>query len=109
MDRHVLIVTDPPRGDHRPPGVTARATASLVETVLKHVKIRRVAVAGGDTSSFAARSLGLWGLTYETSLSPGVPLCRGHSDQHDLDGIELVLKGGQMGRPDLFETLIKGS
>jgi len=37
-----------------------------------------------------------------------VALCRAHADTAQLDGVELMLKGGQMGTPDLFELLVEG-
>jgi uncharacterized protein YgbK (DUF1537 family) len=36
-------------------------------------------------------------------------LCRLHSDQASLDGMEIMLKGGQMGSEALFETLLHGT
>ena len=39
----------------------------------------------------------------------GVPLVRAFSDETRLDGLELMLKGGQMGPPDLFVTLRSGT
>jgi uncharacterized protein YgbK (DUF1537 family) len=65
-------------------------------------------VAGGDTSSHAVRALDAWGLSYIGSLAPGVALCRLHSDRPGLDGMELMLKGGQMGGDDLFQLLLSG-
>jgi uncharacterized protein YgbK (DUF1537 family) len=38
-----------------------------------------------------------------------VALCRLHSDEAALDGLEIMLKGGQMGGEDLFETLLHGT
>jgi uncharacterized protein YgbK (DUF1537 family) len=35
-----------------------------------------------------------------------VALTRAHSDDPALDGMELMLKGGQMGQEDLFELLL---
>jgi uncharacterized protein YgbK (DUF1537 family) len=40
--------------------------------------------------------------------APGVALCRLHATPSWLDGMELMLKGGQMGGDDLFETLRTG-
>ena len=43
------------------------------------------------------------------ALPPGVALCRLHSDGASLDGLEIMLKGGQMGRETLFEELLSGN
>ena len=45
-------------------------------------------VAGGDTSTLAVRMLDIWGLSHRAALVPGAPLCRAHSDDPRLDGIE---------------------
>lgn len=68
--------------------------------------VRRVGIAGGDSSSHAVRALGLWGMSHRGQLAPGVPLVRAHAHDARLDGLELMLKGGQMGPPDLFARLL---
>jgi uncharacterized protein YgbK (DUF1537 family) len=68
--------------------------------------VRRVVVAGGDTSTHAVKQLELRALTFTASLTPGAPLCKGHAQGSPLDGLELVLKGGQMG-PDNFFAWVR--
>ncbi|CAN5752570.1 four-carbon acid sugar kinase family protein [soil metagenome] len=87
----------------------AHAGGALLARVLAATPVRRVGVAGGDTSSHAVQALDAWGLSYIAALSPGAPLCRVHSDDARLDGIELMLKGGQMGDEDVFERLVHGT
>jgi uncharacterized protein YgbK (DUF1537 family) len=86
----------------------AHACAALLRQVLDAEKLQRVGIAGGDTSSIAVRALGAWGLSYLAPLSAGVSVCRVHADSPQLDGIELMLKGGQMGEINLFEKLLEG-
>lgn len=74
----------------------------LLRTVLMRSGLRRAVVAGGDTSSHATQQLGLQALTFAAPLAPGSPLCRAHSEVAELDGIEVALKGGQMGQEDFF-------
>ncbi len=64
--------------------------------------LRRVVIAGGDTSSYAAREIGLEALEVQAEIAPGAPLCRGHSRDARIDGLEIALKGGQMGKADYF-------
>jgi uncharacterized protein YgbK (DUF1537 family) len=87
----------------------AHVCAELLQRVLGAVKLQRIGVAGGDTSSFAVRVLGAWGLSYLAPLSAGVTVCRLHADSSELDGMEIMLKGGQMGDADLFEQLLTGA
>jgi uncharacterized protein YgbK (DUF1537 family) len=46
-------------------------------------------------------------LTFAMPLQAGAPLCRAHSTDPALDGLELVLKGGQIGTPDFFDQARK--
>jgi len=70
-------------------------------------EVRRVIVAGGDTSSHAGRQLGVDALTFVTHLAPGAPLCRAWSRQANRDGLEIVFKGGQCGAADFF-SMVRG-
>jgi uncharacterized protein YgbK (DUF1537 family) len=65
-------------------------------------QVSRVVVAGGDTSSHAVAALDIWGLSYRAAMVQGAPLCRVHSDDPRLDGLDIILKGGQMGPPSFF-------
>ena len=51
----------------------------------------------------AIEALDIWGLSYRAPLVDGAPLCRAHSAAEQLEGLEIVLKGGQMGPPDFFK------
>ncbi|GJM36823.1 MAG: hypothetical protein DHS20C19_01900 [Acidimicrobiales bacterium] len=74
----------------------------LAGRVHDETALRRVVIAGGDTSGHAMTALGADALSVIAPLSPGVPLCRVHSDNRDVDGLEVALKGGQMGEIDFF-------
>jgi uncharacterized protein YgbK (DUF1537 family) len=66
---------------------------------------------GGDTASHATQQLGLFALTFANALQPGVPLCRAHFDSalHAYpEGLELILKGGQVGSDDFF-SFVRGA
>jgi uncharacterized protein YgbK (DUF1537 family) len=67
-----------------------------------------VVVAGGDSSGAAAARLGIVALTAVAPLAPGSPLCRAWSDDPARDGLEITLKGGQVGRPDFFAAAKAG-
>jgi uncharacterized protein YgbK (DUF1537 family) len=109
-DRHVLACTVPAGGGQA--AVSARELAQcgglLLAAVLRDAPVARVGIAGGDTSSHAVRALDAWGLAYAGTVAPGAPLCRLRSDVAALDGMEILLKGGQMGGDDLFERLVHG-
>jgi uncharacterized protein YgbK (DUF1537 family) len=108
--RHVLAYTaSSPPADTSRAALVAAATARLLPAVLQRAPVRRVGIAGGDTSSQAVQALAPWGLSYTATLGPGVAVCTAHSDDPKLDGLELMLKGGQMGHERVLEGLITGS
>ncbi len=77
------------------------------ELVARHAP-RRIAIAGGDTSGQVARMLHIDALSMRAPLAPGSPLCVGHARDPKLDGIEVVLKGGQVGGRHFFEDTRHG-
>ena len=79
----------------------------LLRELLLASGVRRVVIAGGDTSSHVTAQLGLHALTFAAPLQPGVPLCRAYSVEPALDGLELALKGGQIGPPDFFDQVLR--
>jgi uncharacterized protein YgbK (DUF1537 family) len=70
---------------------------------MAEASVSRLVVAGGDTSSHAVAALDACGLSYLAPLVAGAPLGGVHSDAASLDGLEIVLKGGQMRAPDFFQ------
>jgi len=82
--------------------VLGGALGRIARDLLARTGLRRVVVAGGDTSSYATQELGLYALEMLAELTPGAPLCRGYSEDPKFDGMEIALKGGQMGMADYF-------
>jgi uncharacterized protein YgbK (DUF1537 family) len=82
--------------------VLGGALGRVARDLIARTGLRRVLIAGGDTSSFATLELGVHALEMAAELTPGAPLCRAHSDDPRIDGLEIALKGGQMGGPDYF-------
>jgi uncharacterized protein YgbK (DUF1537 family) len=94
---------DGDRVDIRDRPALAAAMGKLVHNLIRSSGVSRVVVAGGDTSSHAARELGITALTFSAPLTRGAPLCRAHGGSCEL---ELVLKGGQIGPEDFFEQVL---
>jgi 3-oxoisoapionate kinase len=74
----------------------------ILSNVLRESRLTRAVISGGDSSSHAASVLGVYALTAVAPIAPGSPLCRAHSSDPVLAGLEIALKGGQVGRPDFF-------
>ncbi len=88
--------------------LVGRGLGSVLARIVSQAKLTRGVIAGGDTSSHASAGLGLHALTALAPVASGAPLCRGHSDDPDVDGFEIALKGGQMGPPDYFKLVKQG-
>lgn len=97
-----MLVTASAHGAPDDPRGVAQATARLLRMIMDRARIARLLVAGGDTSTMAIEALDIWGLSYRAPLVDGAPLCRAHSTAEQLEDLEIVLKGGQMGPPDFF-------
>ena len=74
----------------------------LLERLLDNHDLTRVVISGGDTSGRVARALGIDAITAFAPMVPGAPLCRVHGAASRNQGLELLLKGGQVGSPDIF-------
>jgi 3-oxoisoapionate kinase len=84
------------------------ALGKLLRELVLASGVRRVLIAGGDTSTHAVKQLGIHALTFAASLAPGVPLCRAFAPGSAFHGLELALKGGQMGSEGFFSLVRDG-
>lgn len=85
-----------------------QALGRITRNVVRRASLSRVLFAGGDTSSHGVAQLGIDALTWAAPVERGAPLVRAHASDPAIDGLELVLKGGQMGGEDFFETVRRG-
>jgi len=88
--------------------VLGAALGALAKELIAAAGLTRLLIAGGDTSGYVARELGVYALECKAALAPGAPLCAAYSADPAFDGLELVLKGGQIGGPDFFEEVRLG-
>lgn len=84
------------------------ALAGVMLGLLDNTALRRVVVAGGDSSGAVAGALGVYALSIAAPLAPGGPLCRAWSDDARRDGLQIVLKGGQIGGRSFFGDVLAG-
>jgi 3-oxoisoapionate kinase len=104
----VYTALGPQTRDNRHGDRFGAALGRLLRHLILESRVRRILIAGGDTATHAVNQLGLDALTFAASLAPGVPLCRAPAAGSPLDGIELALKGGQMGSDDFFAHVRDG-
>lgn len=117
MDQGATVVVHTCRGPHDPRLATTKARLAaageneaggrrlgeqlgrLLRMVLERRRPPRTVVVGGDTSAAVGEELGVDSLTLLAPIDPGGPLCR-VSGAPAVDGMELVFKGGQVGKVD---------
>jgi len=85
-----------------------RVLGQSARKALEQIPVKRLVIAGGDTSSYVARKLGIEAVEMITPLYPGAPVCRAFAKGSPVNGIEVNLKGGQMGDKTYFGALQKG-
>jgi uncharacterized protein YgbK (DUF1537 family) len=97
----------PASGAKHLPAIGA-SLGQILSRVLKETSVRRVVVAGGDTSSQVARALGIQSVEMIAELARGSPLCKAAASDSRFDGLEITFKGGQIGNEDFFGLVEHG-
>jgi 3-oxoisoapionate kinase len=82
--------------------ITGKTLGSIAREAIINTSIKRIVVAGGDTSSHAAIAMEIDALEMIAPMVSGAPLCKIHSGNKSINGIEINLKGGQVGGKDYF-------
>lgn len=82
--------------------------AEVMKRVLDRARPERIVIAGGDSSGEIVKALDIQALTVTASPSPGAPLCRTWSHDVSRNGLEIVLKGGQIGDEAFFGQVRAG-
>ncbi|PLR32205.1 type III effector [Chimaeribacter coloradensis] len=84
------------------------ALGRITQKILEGHPIKRIVVSGGDTSSQVTKTLSPDALVIQSYISPGAPLCKALSEKPFLSGLEIALKGGQMGEENYFVQALTG-
>jgi uncharacterized protein YgbK (DUF1537 family) len=84
------------------------ALGGILREVLSATPVRRVLIAGGDTSGQIARVLGIESMEMIAELTRGSPLCLVTAPGSPADGLQMTFKGGQIGREDFFRQVEQG-
>lgn len=84
------------------------ALGKILRDVLAGTGCKRAVLAGGDSSSHALASMGVESLEVAGPLVTGAPLCRINAHDKSINGVEISLKGGQVGNADFFARARNG-
>ena len=69
--------------------------------------VRRLVVAGGETSGAVVAALGIKGLRIGPQIDPGVPATVAISGTDAVPDLALALKSGNFGKPEFFRAAFK--
>lgn len=97
----------------RVPGARHRlgqALGVILRRLVESENLGRAVIAGGDTSSHALKELRVEALTTLLPLpqTPGSPLCVAHGSYAPTNGLQIALKGGQVGSDGYFSQIRDG-
>jgi uncharacterized protein YgbK (DUF1537 family) len=99
----------PEQARHQSGRMVAEQLGTVVNEIVRSHPLRRLVLSGGDTSSRITQVLAPDALEIRARLAPGAPLCTVLSSAPHLRGLELALKGGQMGGADYFVRALRGN
>jgi uncharacterized protein YgbK (DUF1537 family) len=106
--RHVVVHTGRVVEESVSPSLIGESLAAVVRAGVARGGVKRVLIAGGDTSGYLARALDVDAIEMIAPLTPGAPLCRARAASAPIDGLELNFKGGQVGGADYFGAVADG-
>jgi len=87
-----------------------RTLGTILRRLVEAQQLTRAVIAGGDTSSHALRELNVQALTTLLPLpqTPGSPICTAHGTYAATNGLQIALKGGQVGSDGYFAQIRDG-
>lgn len=80
----------------------------IAKAALLEIPIKRLVIAGGDTSSYVARALDIVAVQMIASVYTGAPICKAYAPNSPVHHIEVNLKGGQVGDEFYFKAIEQG-
>lgn len=108
QQKNVIVHT----GEKQPQNLSSeklgRALGAIAKAAAENAVIKRIVIAGGDTSSYAARAMEIEAVEMIAPIVIGAPLCKAISKNKSINGLEVNFKGGQVGSENYFELLLNG-
>ncbi|MFC3809350.1 four-carbon acid sugar kinase family protein [Lacihabitans lacunae] len=102
----IIVHTGNKKTGNLPSEILGKALGLIAKYAAEHCDIKRIVVAGGDTSSYAARAMEITAVEMIAPVVKGAPLCRAYSDNQVIDGLEVNFKGGQVGGENYFTLFV---
>ncbi|MGO4373919.1 four-carbon acid sugar kinase family protein [Paenibacillus sp. MCAF20] len=74
----------------------------LATWLIEACGLNKLVIAGGDTSGYIVKELDVDALGCVSLFETGSPICQVHAKDRAIDGLKLILKGGQVGGESYF-------
>ena len=103
QQKNVIVHTGSKQTENLSSEKLGAALGTIAKQAVTKNKLKRVVIAGGDTSSYAARAMEIDAVEMIAPVVSGAPLCKAYSTNKNIDGLEVNFKGGQVGGEDYFE------
>ena len=108
QQKNIIVHTGPKQSEN----LSSERLGTALGTIAKHAvinsSVKRVGISGGDTSSYAARAMEIDAVEMIAPIVNGAPLCKAYSQNKKINGLEVNVKGGQVGAADYFGLLLEG-
>lgn len=81
---------------------TGTALGRIASALIEAAGLERLVVAGGDTSSYVARAMGIRAMEMCATVAPGAPMCKVLDGPGAIQNLRVCFKGGQVGDSAFF-------
>jgi uncharacterized protein YgbK (DUF1537 family) len=108
QQKNVIVHTGAKQTENLSSQKLGTALGTIAKTATEIAGVKRIVIAGGDTSSYAARAMEIEAVEMIAPIVIGAPLCKAISKNKCINGMEVNFKGGQVGSENYFELLLNG-
>jgi 3-oxoisoapionate kinase len=102
QQKNVIVHTGDKQTNNLSSEKLGTALGTIAKAAAQQALLKRVIIAGGDTSSYAARAMEIDAVEMIAPFGYGAPLCKAISANKSINGLELNFKGGQVGSESYF-------
>jgi uncharacterized protein YgbK (DUF1537 family) len=109
QQKNVIVHTGEKQTENLSSKKLGTALGAIAKEAVEKSGVKRIVIAGGDTSSYTARTMEIEAIEMIAPIVIGAPLCKAISKNKFVNGLEVNFKGGQVGSENYFELLLNGS
>lgn len=108
QQKNVIVHTGDKQAENLSSEKLGKALGTIAKEAAEKAGVKRIVIAGGDTSSYAARAMEIEAVEMVAPIVVGAPLCKAISKNKFINELEVNFKGGQVGSENYFELLLNG-